>query len=320
MGQPTPYQNSPSPNLTTLTSTLKHIMRGALTRSSAASYQRSWALFSDFIKQYDIQGNFPISITTLSLFIAFLAQRGYKPSTISSYVSAIGYMHKIQGIQDPTGAFLIIQLLKSLHKNNPSADTRLPIDKQVLDKLIWALPYVSRSRFEICLFASMFALAFHAFLRIGEITKRSIKEENLHLLQLQNVQFDKDYFVLKFESYKHSQGKAFFLKVTKTKDGSSCPLKLLLRYLTLRGDAGGPLFCQQSGLPILRRDFDEFLRKALVFNKINPKSFKGHSFRIGAATSAAAQGLSENTIKQMGRWKSDAYMKYIRNASNTSSL
>ena len=36
---------------------------------------------------------------------------------------------------------------------------------------------------------------------------------------------------------------------------------------------------------------------------------KGH---IGAATTAAMRGLSDEEIQRMGRWKSQAFRKYIR--------
>ena len=39
------------------------------------------------------------------------------------------------------------------------------------------------------------------------------------------------------------------------------------------------------------------------------------SFRIGAATYAAEQGISDTKIRHMGRWKSDAFKKYIRISS-----
>ena len=35
--------------------------------------------------------------------------------------------------------------------------------------------------------------------------------------------------------------------------------------------------------------------------------YSGHSFRSGAATTAAKQGISDATIKMLGRWKSSAY-------------
>lgn len=40
--------------------------------------------------------------------------------------------------------------------------------------------------------------------------------------------------------------------------------------------------------------------------------FCGHSFRIGAATSAASSGVADHVIQSLGRWSSDCYIRYIR--------
>ena len=45
---------------------------------------------------------------------------------------------------------------------------------------------------------------------------------------------------------------------------------------------------------------------------LDAHAFSGHSLRIGAATTAAAAGLPDWLIKAMGRWKSDAYLRYVR--------
>ena len=295
-------------------------MEAALSTSSIASYRRSWALFSEFTDTVGLQNSFPVSISTMALFIAFLVEQGYRPATVSSYISAIGYMHKIQNIADPTGSFVVVQLLKSVHKSCPSADTRLPIDKCLLDKLVAGLLHVVPARYDRCLFSAMFMIAFHAFLRIGEITSRSPKAHNPHLLQLSDVELGAEQFTIHFKSFKHSQGKTFSLAIKRSSNSQSCPLQSLQVYLALRGTKAGPLFCQQSGSPVPRREFDNLLQRTLVFIQVNPRSFKGHSFRIGAASWAAAQGFSEISIKQMGRWKSDAYKKYIRNTHNVSAL
>ena len=66
--------------------------------------------------------------------------------------------------------------------------------------------------------------------------------------------------------------------------------------------------------------FNEQLRGALQFYHFCPKQFKSHSFRIGAATTAAAQGMSESQIRSLGRRSSDAFMKYIRCSQRVSAL
>ena len=46
----------------------------------------------------------------------------------------------------------------------------------------------------------------------------------------------------------------------------------------------------------------------------NPAQFALHSGRIGGATKLAAQGMTELHIQRAGRWKSWAFMVYMRDA------
>ena len=47
-----------------------------------------------------------------------------------------------------------------------------------------------------------------------------------------------------------------------------------------------------------------------------PGNFSSHSFRIGAATVAARNGVPDHLIQSMGRWSSNAYQLYIRTPSD----
>ena len=60
-----------------------------------------------------------------------------------------------------------------------------------------------------------------------------------------------------------------------------------------------------------RSRFVDYVRTALQQAGIDSAVYSGHSFRIGAATTAASHGLEDSLIQTLGRWESDAYRRYI---------
>ena len=78
-----------------------------------------------------------------------------------------------------------------------------------------------------------------------------------------------------------------------------------------------PFFCFSNGWAQTRDCFVQELRMAISAGGIDASAYTGHSFRIGAATTAAACGLPESLIKTLGRWESSAYMLYIRTPQST---
>ena len=91
-----------------------------------------------------------------------------------------------------------------------------------------------------------------------------------------------------------------------------CPVAALLSYLVIRGDKPGALFQWQDGTPLSETQFMEAVRQALTATHLPAKEYAGHSFRVGAATTAAMASLEDSTIQTLGWWKSDLYQLHIR--------
>ena len=90
-----------------------------------------------------------------------------------------------------------------------------------------------------------------------------------------------------------------------------CPLTAVMHYMTIRDSTTGLFFVFKNGIPLTKSAFTAKIREALQILGFPEENFAGHSFRIGAATTASRQG-SKILIRTMGRWSSSAFLVYIR--------
>ena len=70
-----------------------------------------------------------------------------------------------------------------------------------------------------------------------------------------------------------------------------------------------------SGYPVA--SLTKELRSALQGCGLPADNYFTHSFRIGAATTAASAGVPSWLIKTLGRWSSDCYERFIRTSQVT---
>jgi hypothetical protein len=95
-------------------------------------------------------------------------------------------------------------------------------------------------------------------------------------------------------------------------DAALCPVAAILAYCAIRPAIVRPFFAFRDGSPLTRDRLVAAVRSALSHAGVDTAHYSGHSFRVGAATTAARAGLSQATIKMLGRWESSAYERYIR--------
>ena len=269
---------------------------------------------------------FPASESILCYYVACLGQQGLAHSSIKTYLSGVRQLQIAHGFQDFNFDSLprLRQIIKGVQgdqaRKGRNPRPRLPITPSILRKIkaVWLSKGVSADR--LMLWAAS-TTAFFGFCRSGEVTvsSESSYDPQTHL-SYSDLAVDQSSdpsmvsIVLKHSKTDQAR-KGMKIVVGKTGD-DLCPVRALLTYLNARGSHPGPLFQWSSGIPLCKAKFIDEVRLALETAKLPAKQFAGHSFRIGAATTAASAGLPDSAIQTLGRWKSSAYLLYIRMESH----
>ncbi len=95
-------------------------------------------------------------------------------------------------------------------------------------------------------------------------------------------------------------------------DSGIYPVHTMKQYLEAFTHSDGPLFQMRDGTPVSYFFFNSRLTNAISFLGLDTKLYKSHSFTIGEATHVTMLGYSEDAIRKMGRWKSNALQHYVR--------
>ena len=254
----------------------------------------------------------------IALYLAHLHQHGKKHGTLLSHSSAIGFVHKISGHADPTNSFLITKMLSGAkhtsHETNNLSEALLPITNNILQQLIAAIPYCNNTVYGRAMIKALFLLAHGACLRAGEIV---LSDNSSHCLQIHQIIPIAENglicaFKIQFSTYKHHNYKTPTLILRSSHDKTLCPVFALHQYLQLRYPTPGPLFLTERGHPLTRIQFSSLLKQCATMCGLPAYRYNTHSFRIGKVTQMAHDNVSDLNIRQIGRWSSDAFRRYIR--------
>ena len=209
-------------------------------------------------------------------------------------------------------------VLKGIQRQSPgstSSKRRLPITPELLKKIHSHWSKAPLSFDKIMLWAA-FCAGFFGFMRSGEFTCSPSGSDVDCALMVSDVAIDSrtnpqvlSIFLRKSKTDPFGEGTHLYMGRTGT---LLCPVSALLAYLAVRPNAPGPLFVFEDGTPLSRVQLVAHLREVLSQIGEEVATFSGHSFRIGAATTAARAGFSDSFIQTLGRWKSLAFTTYIR--------
>ena len=291
--------------------------------STARTYNAGISKYVDLCSKLSVSPT-PTSEQLLCRFVTSLARDNISHNTMKVYLAAVRQYHIQRGHVMPQIDSMpkLSQILRGIRISRAadpqmiSRPLRHPVTPEILRQIRQAWEKEGLNSDKVMLWAA-FLLAFYCFLRSGEVCvavgedfdeHRDLTPQDIAIDNVSNPQMLKVHIKCsKTDPFR--AGTDIF--IARTKD-DLCPVAAMLAWLVKRGRTPGPLFRFQSGHPLSRSIFVRSFKQALASANIDPNGFTGHSFRIGAATSAANKGMTDTQIKQLGRWKSDAYQRYIR--------
>lgn len=258
----------------------------------------------------------------LCYYVACLGQEGLANATIKTYLSGLRQVQITHGFPEPHLASMprLQQLLRGVRVEQGKAGRaprpRLPITPGILKRMkqVWEAEGVTWGN--TMLWAAS-TVTFFSFCRSGELTVPTEKgfDPTSHLtyddISVDNRKIPSIVSIHLKKSKTDPFREGVRVTVGKT-NNEICPVVALLSYLAIRGAGPGPLFRWKDGRPLTKDHFVRAVRSALTKADLPAAQYSGHSFRIGAATTAATVGIEDSLIQTLGRWKSSAYLFYVR--------
>ena len=288
------------------------------------NYYAIWKLFNKFFLRLDKK---PTKWEErLVLFVAYLIETKHQSSTVKSYISAIRAVLQDNNIKINEDQYLINSLTKACRLVNDRVQTKLPIQKSMLEVLIRTTrkhydqigqPYLGT------LYSTIFSTMYFGLFRIGELihtaSGHAIKACDVHLADNKR----KILFVLR--STKTTVGKPQLIAITnkhKYKKSSAstnklpCPYKLLKKYLAIRGlhkNRKKQFFVFADRSPVLPCHVRNCLKTVLKKAKFkHPHLYRLHGICTGRAQDLLDLGISIDKIMVIGRWKSNTIYRYLK--------
>ena len=273
--------------------------------------QPTGALTLPFAKSWAIR----LSLHRRPRYAAVLA-RTLKYHSVKQYLHIVKTLHSEWGLADPlAGDYYLQCTVRGIQCNLGEAQNhKAPLTPELL---IQILSKLDLNRLEDAAFWASLLLMFFAMLRVSNVLcKVTSCDHSRHLIP-SDLHFHHKGMDLAVRSTKtiQFQGRRLIYPFRKsTADTVLCPIKAVVLYLALSPPLppSGPLFVSSgSGQPLTATTLATRLKTILKDLGITAGVISCHSARRGGACLAYKLQIPIDTIRLIGDWRSNCYMKYI---------
>ena len=292
--------------------------------STQRNYYSVWKTFNKFYIKLDKK---PVDCETrIVLFVAHLVTDNKKSTTIRSYLSAIkAILADHLNIRLNQDQYLINSLTRACKLKNDSYRVRLPVQKDLLQIMLKKIQQHFLAEGQIYLmhlYMAMISTAYYGLFRVSEIThsEHTIKAADVSI----GINKCKLMFILRSTKtlYKSSKPQVVKISATSKTDESStgkekyfCPYQLLNNYRQHRSklsDREEEFFVFKDKSVVTAEHFRYIFKIILKLAGFDERLYGTHSLCAGRSIDLLEMGFSVETIKKMGRWKSNAVYAYLR--------
>jgi hypothetical protein len=298
------------------------------TQAKVVTAMRNYAKFCDLLGYEPHLQKGGITNPELELYITWMA-RTLRPETIGQYLSnGIRHLSEASGIpwippSERYSTALLMQGIKRI-KGSGLINRKHAVTLPLLRQMATLLRLDSDPNDQM--FWSVCVLLFFTFLRKGHAMVKTSKETGPSVILRGDLAvLQNELFVLTVRHTKTIQFQQRTLKwlMARLDPGDvCCPTTQLARYMCATRTLlpTDPLFQTRhievaTGIITYKPlRYDAFIAKfksLIAALGLNPAVYAGHSFRRGGATFARDAGLSDEMIRAMGDWRSDAWLAYI---------
>ena len=301
----------PDPERTAATlATLRGSVVGHLQDAKAANTRRAYrhdmAHFHSWCQSQQLAA-VPAEPDTVALYVAALAGQA-RVATIERRLAAISVAHQMQGLESPTRSSLVRTAMQGVRRRHGSARRQVtPLRLPVLRRLLQALPEHSAA-----------AVRDRAILLLG--FAGGFRASELAALELADLEELEEGLVVHLRRSKTDPaGQGRDVAIPRGRHPDTCPVRAVLRWVTVAGAESGPLFRRIDKMDRVANfglrpvAISAIVQRACARAGLPHTEYAGHSLRSGFATEAAAQGASERAIMAQGGWRSvQMARRYIR--------
>lgn len=287
--------------------------------STRKGYYRRWKALNKFLIKFDtIPDTWEERIT---LYVTHLINQKKKSATVKSYLSAIRYILREDGVDLNENKIELAALIKACKLQNDKLYIRLPIQyklfRSILRKTRSSLELQKGQTYLSKLLRAAFSMAYFGLMRVSELTSGP---HQLRAIDVKHAKAKRK-IVLYLRSSKTHTTNDFPQKIEiheVPQMGSDCPVKCILDFIQERGssnlDEAEPFFLLKEKLPFTAAQFRCNLKSILRELGIDDQLYDTHSYRSGRCTDLQELGFSIDRICEIGRWspKSTTVLKYIR--------